>query len=177
MSIRNDKTNYFNVNQDTYKPIIKYYSYLMSIASISNDIKCVSSEKIIDNKTHLIELDAIAMSYSSFRSFFYSCDSDAFKINAAKNNCFQIAFNQQTVTDEDGTHTFDLLDSILCAYEEETKVSRNSILPKEMIGLTKEISEYTSLFNICGCTTSLKWSELLIKNRNPINNKGKNPTA
>ena len=161
MSIRNDKPNYVTVNSDTYKPIIKYYSYLMPIASISNDIKCVSSEKIIDNKTHLIELDPIAMSYSTFRSFFYSCDSDAFKINAAKNNCFQIIFKQQTVTDEDGTHTFDLLDSILCAYEEETKVSRNSILPKEMIALTKEMSMYTSLFNICGCTTSLKWSEIL----------------
>ena len=56
MSIRNDKPNYVTVNSDTYKPIIKYYSYLMPIASISNDIKCVSSEKIIDNKTHLIEL-------------------------------------------------------------------------------------------------------------------------
>ena len=84
MSIRNDKTNYFKVNADTYKPVVKHYSYLMSIASISNDIKCVSSEKIIDNKSHLVELDAIAMSYKSFRSFFYSCDSDAFKINEAK---------------------------------------------------------------------------------------------
>lgn len=156
-------TNTYKSSQDECinKQQNKSYSYSLTIASLSNDLKCSEESIINDNSTNLLHLDAINMSYKTFRSFFYSDISNAFHINPAKKLCFQIAFNKQTVSDSDGTHTFDLLDHILCVYESEKNTSRNSISSKEMIALTKEILAMESLFEVCGCVTSLKWTDIL----------------
>ena len=159
----NSNTNIHNSAQDEciYKQRHKSYSYGLTIASLSNDLKCSEESIINDNSTNILNLDAINMSYRAFRSFFYSGTSNAFHINPSKRSCFEIKFNQQTVLDSDGTHTFDLLDHILCVYESQKNTSRNSITSKEMIALTKEIVAMESLFEVCGCVTSLKWTDIM----------------
>jgi len=155
------KAHHSSQDECVYKPITKSYSYGLSVASLSNDLKCSEEFIINDNSTNLLQLDAISMSYNTFRSFFYSSMGNAFHINPAKKSCYQITFNQQTVSDADGTHTFDLLDHILCVYENEQNTSRNAISSKEMITLTKEVTSIESLFDVCGCITSLKWTDIL----------------
>lgn len=149
------------INKDVYKPVLSQYSYELSVSSLCNDLKCYQAHSIIDNSTNILQLDPISMSYSTFRSFFYPNGSNAFNINPAKKNCFQVSFDQQTFSDGDGTHKFDLLDHILCIYENSSKISRNLIPAKEMIKLTKEINEYKSLFDVCGCVSSLKWTDII----------------
>ena len=155
------KTSFIDINSDMYKPLRSQYTYGLSVTSLCNDLKCYQPKPNIDNDTNILKLDPIAMSYSTFRSFFYPNGSNAFNINPAKKSCFQISFNQQTFSDTDGTHTFDLLDHILCIYEEKSKITRNLIPSKEMIKLTKEVNDYKSLFDICGCVSSLKWTDII----------------
>ena len=155
------KSTFRDLNNDLYKPVVVDFTFGISVASLSNKKKGKNNNDIIDSDTHVIDLDPLAISYESFKTFFYGNNSDAFNINPAKKECFQILFNHQTVTDDDGTHTLDLLDTILCAYEEEKNVSRNLIPSKQMIHLTKEIGDIKSLYDVCGCTTSLKWNEVL----------------
>ena len=162
MSNQNVKTpSFVDINNNTYKPISIEHRYGLSVASLCNDLKCFQSKNIIDNDIVILQLDPMSMSYNTFRSFFYSNGSNAFNINPAKKSCYQISLNQQTFSDSDGTHTFDLLDHILCAYENKSKISRNLIPSKDMIKLTKEINEYKSLFDICGCVSSLKWTDII----------------
>tara|TARA_Y100000992_G_scaffold302695_1_gene278508 strand:- start:604 stop:2730 length:2127 start_codon:yes stop_codon:yes gene_type:complete len=161
MTSNQDKTNFLDLNNEPYKPVVRDFTFGLSVASLSNKKRSKVSSDPIDSATKIIELDPLVVSYQTFRTLFYGNDSEAFNINQSKKECFQMLFDQQTVSDSDGTHKFDLLDSILCAYEEEKKISRNLIPSKQMIKLTKEINEINSLYNICGCVTSLKWTEVL----------------
>jgi len=162
MLTKNTKHRSFvEITTDTYKPISVEQTYGLSVSSLCNDLKCYQTKNSIDNDTVVLQLDPIAMSYNTFRSFFYPNGSNAFNINPAKKSCYQISFNQQTFSDSDGTHTFDLLDHILCVYENKSKISRNLIPSKDMIKLSKEVNEYKSLFDICGCVSSLKFADII----------------
>lgn len=159
-------------DKQRYQPITKDYSFSLNTAYLSNIKSSDSQDKLITSDTNYINLDPVSMDYNLFRTFFYPNESDSFLVNPAKEGCWQITFSQQTVSNEDGTNTFNLLDYVLAAYEKEKNVSRNSLTSQEMIDLTKDLNKYNSLFDISACIKSLKWTEIIdiLKKNGLLNN-------
>ena len=120
-----------------------------------------STGAVTDVSQCLLELDPILLDMNEFRELFYPSASGAFSLNTGLRGSGVTSFNEQTISDQDGTHEFNLMDYILSAYESELNIQRNNIAPLHLIQLQKDLSRYFTMFDIRGSTYSLKWNEVV----------------
>jgi len=116
---------------------------------------------ITDVSQCLLELDPILLDMNEFRELFYPSASGSFSLNAGLRGSGVTSFSEQTISDQDGTHEFNLMDFVLSSYENELNIQRNNIAPLHLIQLHKDLSRYSTMFDIRGSAYSLKWSEIL----------------
>tara|TARA_Y100000992_G_scaffold302695_1_gene278509 strand:- start:2784 stop:3689 length:906 start_codon:yes stop_codon:yes gene_type:complete len=116
---------------------------------------------VVDNSQCVLELDPILLDMDEFRELFYPSGSGSFALNGGLRGAGVTSFNEQTLTDQDGTHEFNLMDFILSCYESELNIQRNSIAPLHMIELQKDLARYMTMFDIRGSTYGLKWTEVV----------------
>ena len=120
-----------------------------------------STPGVVDASQCVLELDPILLDMSEFRDLFYPSSSGAFSLNSGLRGAGVTSFNEQTITDQDGTHEFNLMDYILSCYENEQHIQRNNISPLHLIQLQKDLARYQSMFDIRGSTYGLKWNEVV----------------
>lgn len=133
------------------------------VASMFNNYgdKAASTPAFVDNSNCILELDPIILDMTEFRELFYPTASGAFTINSGLRNAGVASFNEQTISDEDGTHSFNLIDYVLSCYENQLKVSRTNFNHIHLIELEKDLAKYRSLFEIHGSSYALSWPETL----------------
>lgn len=120
-----------------------------------------STPGVVDASQCVLELDPILLDMTEFRELFYPSASGAFSLNAGLRGAGVTSFSEQTITDQDGTHEFNLMDYILSCYENEHNIQRNNISPLHLIQLQKDLARYQSMFDIRGSTYGLKWTEVV----------------
>ena len=74
MTSNQDKTNFLDLNNEPYKPVVKDFTFGLSVASLSNKKRSKVSSDPIDSATKIIELDPLVVSYQTFRTLFYGND-------------------------------------------------------------------------------------------------------
>ena len=116
---------------------------------------------VVDASTCVIELDPILMDMKEFRELFYPSASGAFSLNEGLRGSGVTSFTEQTLSDSDGVHEFNLMDYILSCYESELNIQRKNISPLHLIQLQKDLSRYNNMFDIRGSTYALKWNEVI----------------
>jgi len=124
------------------------------------DAQAVTPE-IVDASQCVLELDPILLDMNEFRELFYPSSSGAFTLNAGLRGAGVTSFNEQTLSDQDGTHEFNLMDYILSCYENELNIQRNNMSPLHLIQFQKDLARYQNMYDIRGSTYGLKWNEII----------------
>ena len=133
------------------------------VASLYNnflDAQAVTPD-IVDASQCVLDLDPILLDMSEFRELFYPSAGGSFSLNCGLRGSGVISFNEQTLTDEDGTHEFNLMDYILSCYENELNIQRCNMSPLHLIQMQKDLARHRSMFDIRGSTYGLKWNEVI----------------
>ena len=120
-----------------------------------------STPSVVDASQCVLELDPILLDMDEFRELFYPSSSGAFSLNAGLRGAGVTSFNEQTLSDQDGTHEFNLMDFCLSCYESELNIQRSNISPLHLIQLQKDLARYMTMFDIRGSTYGLKWAEVV----------------
>jgi len=94
---------------------------------------------VTDVSQCLLELDPILLDMNEFRELFYPSASGQFSLNSGLRGSGVTSFNEQTISVQDGTHEFNLMDYILSAYESELNIQRANIAPLHLIQLQKDL--------------------------------------
>jgi hypothetical protein len=116
---------------------------------------------VVDASQCVLELDPILLDMDEFRELFYPSASGAFSLNGGLQGAGVTSFSEQTLSDQDGTHEFNLMDFILSCYESDLNIQRSNISPLHLIQLQKDLSRYQTMFDIRGSTYGLKWNEVV----------------
>ena len=120
-----------------------------------------STPGVVDASQCVLELDPVLLDMNEFRDLFYPSSSGGFSLNAGLRGAGVTSFNEQTISDQDGTHEFNMMDYILSCYESEMNIQRNNLSPVHLIQLQKDLARYHTMFDIRGSNYSLKWNEVV----------------
>lgn len=133
------------------------------VATMYNHFSDANAETpaFVDASTCVLELDPILIDMKEFRELFYPSASGAFSLNEGLRGSGITSFTEQTLSDSDGVHEFNLMDYVLSCYESELNIQRKNISPLHLIQLQKDLSRYNTIFDIRGSTYSLKWTEVI----------------
>jgi hypothetical protein len=116
---------------------------------------------VVDASQCVLELDPILLDMDEFRELFYPSASGAFSLNGGLRGAGVTSFSEQTLSDQDGTHEFNLMDFVLSCYESELNLQRSNLSPLHLIQLQKDLARYETMFDIRGSTYGLKWNEVV----------------
>jgi len=128
----------------------------------------------IQPKTYTYKFIAHELSFTDFKTIFYSGDMGIYNMNEMYKNTPYLNFDIQEVSSKDGKYSSNtLFEYILAAYENLTSTSRDNMNPLSLMRLEKDILQYRSLTNICNISVihNLQDCLELMKNYSKNNNK------
>jgi len=140
--------------------------------------KPVITEELLSTKTqpetYTYKFVAHELSFTDFKTIFYSGDMEIYNMNEIYKNTPYLNFDIQQISSSDGNYISNTLnENIIGAYEILTNTSRHNMNPLSLMRLEKDILQYRSLTDICNMSVihNLQDCLELMKNYNKIENK------
>ena len=160
-----------NTDTDTDKT-----TYSTTFALLYN--KPVMTENTLSTTTppeiHSYKFVAHDLSFTEFKTIFYSGDMGIYNMNEIYKNTSYLHFDKQNISSSDGIYTSNTLNELIIgAYEELTSTSRQNMNTLSLMRLNKDILHYNSLTDICNISVihNLQDCLELMKNYSNQDNK------